>query len=379
MFPRRSVLEVVLQGYFYRRAVASYNDYLSEAIGDKNVWRPKHHSYAGAFRHRQMLVSEDRLKTIARQWHPNTAKEYDEALARADLPLRINASDCTPNACLPFVLAHCADLVVNEKHIRFDVRVYGDDEHNRAAAKGLEDVVDGVLTYPYTQTQRADCLANCLRLLSTAAKTHEAMVELVEMLIPDAVSVRFSPWFGASSIAFVSRARLDEAVDDRAFLQLRSFFLRKMKSRCDLLWFCVDPLVAFTFDRLVALFADQILPTRFALNLMRSFESPGVLLDLVSDPLELQYMAPDWYMLLSEFALEVDVDRLIVLYCGMDDQDVMEDVALAGREVLESRRPFHLRLSGFAEDVSILTDPEARKLLSAFMKYGGMSVLAMST
>jgi hypothetical protein len=150
--------------------------------------------------------------------------------------------------------------------------------------------------------------------------------------------------------------------------------------RTDLLCFSVDHLHTFDFDNFVAVFAREVIPTQFAFTLESRFDENTTASSLILDPVALAYFSLSAYQFEYPFSLETDIDRLLVLFARMNEEDIIEEIALAGIAVTSTGLPFSLRLHGFNRDSRPLWEiPEAAEMIRIFVENGGMSVLEVTT
>jgi hypothetical protein len=375
---RKSLLETVLDIYFYTETTQSMLDEITSRICF--VVAKKWQSYEAAFNRGQIVISAEKLDNIEQVWFAHRRKSYDTVghLRRKTFHLKIGSSSATFPAAEEALLGWAS----GESYPEFKVELFGEPSKDREISQALNHVFDGLVAFPYSNQDRLGCLTTCLRLLGTLRGPQPSWEKRIESVLGETVIVEFAPMGGRHLACAISRAALENVLDDEAYQSLRPFFRRYLRNRkLELLCFSLNHLFDFNFPDFITVFATQVIPSQFVGYLnehLLLLSDGGALWDLAFDPLALGYFSISAYQFDYPFSLEEQIDKVLILFEEMEEPDILDEIIFVAPKVLRSNEPVGLRLHGFSQDSrEIWQIPEALKILRKFADYGGLSILTV--
>lgn len=373
---RKSILEIILDDYFYRVEMEGMFDNF-KGIQLKRRWQ----SYAGAFRERRIRVPGTVLASAERAWSARWNARQPTAVQVVDIVAGTAATQ-GDHRIESALAEYCATGAVPV----FDLRVVASERQNRELSRLINHVFDGIAALPFDADTLTTCLKRCVRFVVCLGRESEtAFREDIETTLGATVSVEFAPWNGFHNAALASSDGLVRCLSAQAVAELRPFYRRAVESSpLDLLCLSMDPLHAMQPEAFSRLFGEEVIPTQVAL-----WASEQLKIDegedwptapMVFDPLLLSYFSVSEYAFKFPFAFELEIESLLLLHDGMTTADIRDEIISAWPRCRDHQLPFVVRFHGFDRDDRELYEiPGAVQLATVFLSLGGLSILEVAT
>lgn len=374
---RKSPLETVLDDFFFREDIENVVSKFNPALVLRRRWQ----SNAGAFRNREIQDSPLADSTLELWMSVESVVPYRDVATDRRFTLQCNVRDLEATA-------RCIKDGLAKPRPRYGIPVFvvcgfKDSRIDSWASRMMNYVFDGVTSLPYSAQSISTCMVNLLNLLPS-----------IESISEDAVRTRFEGYFGSSTDvtfsasgafptgALVSTDRLRSCLNQNSINQLRPFY-RRMIQHAPEKFLCLDldPLHSMLFEPFQRLFIEEAIPSQAAYGCVAALEAAGgdeeiKLPNMAFDPLSLAFFGLDEYQW-GPLVFESNPERLILLWAGMTDEDVCDEVVTAGLYQREHPNGFVLRVIGY--EPPLRKSPEAMSLIRTFADLGGLSLLEASS
>lgn len=377
--PRKSALEIVIDQWMYRHRITDLFGLFSST---KYQLMIKRYTYPGVFRWREVPEFEPSWIDWEAGW---IIQDDDTVIDSQGVKME--------QVSLP------GGLSVSEAYSLLEGQMIQVIERYKAENKPLEFMVvnndrlpeallattimnwcwDGLRVHPYSEE-------SVIRSLSSIALALLRRIEVPEEnweseLWGETESIDIAPVGGHLDSGAVSKKTLLAAFHSVHHDRLTEYARRKTnEDPLFLTNLVVDPWILFDFDRFSKMFVEEFIPSCVGWFLKACLEDgEGELSELWAisfNPALLGFVTLSSYRFHSPIATEPDVDHVVLLSSGMEEDDIEECFISCLPSILEGGDPFSVKFTDYASDTREIWEiEEAIEQCDVALRVGGISVL----